>query len=527
MNLFENKKLLTIDDEEALRRSISIFFEDLGFIVFEADNGRAGVELARLEHPDIVLVDLRMPEMDGLEVIRVLGAEDPDLPVIVVSGTGVLEDAIEAIRQGAVDYITKPVTDMQLLEHTVRKALEKSKLVAENRMYQEHLEELVEKRTAELRQAQKMEAIGTLAGGIAHDFNNVLSGIMGYNELAMLIAKDEKMIANLQGVHKAAERARDLVQQILTFSRKKEQQRTSLQVSMIIKEALNLLRSSIPTSIEIKQNIISSATIMADPSQIHQVIMNLCTNSFQAMEKNGGTMEVSLTERDFAYNDNLEELAIGPGKYLDLMVRDSGLGMDRETRQRIFEPYFTTKETGQGTGLGLAVVHGIVGSYNGQITVDSEPGQGTVFHVYLPIVDKKAAPVQAPTSEDLPLCGNERIMFVDDELILTNVAEFTFTRYGYQINTFNNSQAALEEFCNHPDSYDLLITDITMPHMTGDILAAKILTIRPELPVIVCSGYSEELTKEKAQLKGIREYVDKPLVMTSILKKIRAIFNDK
>ncbi len=527
MNILANKKLLTIDDEEALRRSINIFFEDLGCIVFEADNGRAGVELVRREHPDVVLVDLRMPQMDGLEVIKILSEEFPDLPVIVVSGTGVMEDAIEAIREGAVDYITKPITDMQFLKHTVSKTLEKAELLANNLMYQEHLEELVEKRTAELRQAQKMEAIGTLAGGIAHDFNNILSGIMGFNELAMLIAKDENLLEYLRRVHQGAERARNLVHQILTFSKKNKSQTIPLQVSMIIKEALTLLRSSIPTTIEIKENIISNATIMADPSQVHQVIMNLCTNSFQAMEKKGGIMEVSLTEHDFNHDDDLAGLAITPGKYLDLMVRDNGLGMDTETRQRIFEPYFTTKINKGGTGLGLAVVHGIVGSYKGKITVQSETDQGTVFHVYLPIVDQKAVPLQNQSIKELSISGNERIIFVDDNLALINLAELAFTHYGYQINTFIDSQDALEEFCHHPDNYDLLITDMTMPRMTGDILAKKFLSIRPDLPVIVCSGYSEEVAKEKAQLDGIREYVDKPFVMTSMLKKVRGIFDNK
>jgi len=525
MNNFKNKKILTIDDEEALRRSFRIFFEDLGFIVFEAHNGKAGIECYLQEQPDIVLVDLRMPEMDGLQVINILAKKDPELPIIVVSGTGILQDAVEAIRAGAIDYITKPLTDMYVLEHVVNKALENSDLIKKNKMYQEHLEELVEKRTSQLRQAQKIEAIGTLAGGIAHDFNNILSGIIGYNELAMAISKNEQVIKYINESQKAADRAKNLVHQILTFSRKKEQSKTPLKVSLLVQEALKLLRSTIPSTIKIQQNIACDANVLADPSQIHQIIMNLCTNSFQAMEKDGGTMQIALTERVFKHENDLPGLTITPGNYIDFMVQDCGIGMDRETITRIFEPYFTTKEIEQGTGLGMAVVHGIVGSYNGQITVESELGKGTVFHVYLPIINKKAVHENPPINIDPFLNGTERIMFVDDETTLTNIAKLTFTDFGYKINTYNNSEDALAEFQTHPDNYDILITDMTMPNITGDILAKKILAIRPDLPIIICSGYSKNLTSEKVKQIGAKDLVSKPIVMSSLIKKIRVIFD--
>jgi len=314
--------------------------------------------------------------MDGLEVIAILSKKMPDLPIIVVSGTGVLEDAIEAIRAGACDYITKPVFDLLALQHTVSQALEKAELLAKNRMYQENLEKLVDERTSELRQAQKMEAMGTLAGGIAHDFNNILTGIMGYNELALMSSTNDKNREYLLESQKAANRAKELVQQILAFSRKKEHEKHPVQISLILKEALKLLRSSIPSSIEIKQDIVSEAKALADPSQVHQVVMNLCTNSFHAMEEHDGILDISLREKHLIAEELPAKSHLKPGDCLELRVEDNGCGMSREVMKRVFEPYFTTKTTGQGTGLGLAVAHGIVGSYQGEITVESEVGKG-------------------------------------------------------------------------------------------------------------------------------------------------------
>ena len=521
MKDFTGKKLLTIDDEDSLRRSIRMFFEDSGFVVFEAANGREGVRVAEEELPDVVLVDLRMPEMDGLEVIEILNEKMPDLPVIVVSGTGVLEDAIEAIRAGACDYITKPVTDLLALEHTVGKALENAALIAENHMYQEHLEELVEKRTAELRHAQKMEAMGTLAGGIAHDFNNILTGIIGYNELALMSCTNDKNREYLLESQKAAYRAKELVQQILTFSRKKEHEKHPVQISLILKEALKLLRSSIPSSIEIKHEIVSGAKALADPSQVHQVIMNLCTNSFHAMEEKGGTLDISLKEKEITPGELSAESPLTPGKYLVLRVADTGQGMSREVMERVFEPYFTTKETGRGTGLGLAVVHGIVGSSEGDITVASEVGKGTVFQVFLPVVEGQPTfmPVAAPV--DIPLSGSERILFIDDEKEILDIAEQAFFQFGYRIDTFADPVRAVEEFTKNPHQYDLVITDMTMPGMTGDAVIAKVLAIRPDIPVFLCSGYAETVIREKVSLAGVRKVINKPLELKALLTIVR------
>ena len=519
------KKLLTIDDEASLRRSFRLFFEDSGFIVFEAENGKEGLRVVEEQHPDIVLVDLRMPEMDGLEVIALLLQKMPDLPIIVVSGTGILEDAIEAIRVGACDYITKPVTDLLALEHTVNKALEKADLLAENKMYQEHLEELVESRTAELRQAQKMEAMGTLAGGIAHDFNNILTGIMGYNELALIACTNDKNREYLLESIKAANRARELVQQILTFSRKKEHEKYPVQISLIVKEALKLLRSSIPSSIVIKQNIVSMRMALADPSHVHQIVMNLCTNSFHAMEDKAGVLDVSLREKDVTDADITSESSLTPGNYMVLRIADTGSGMSPKVMERVFEPYYTTKESGRGTGLGLAVVHGIVGSYGGDIFVESEVGKGTVFSVYLPVVEGEDVVAPVILNNETSLAGNERILFVDDEIEILNIAEDVFSQFGYHVVTFSDPRMALKEFEDNAAGYDLVITDMTMPGITGDVLIAKLLAIRPDIPIFLCSGYAETIIREKVSLAGVRKVINKPLALKEMLTTVRLEFD--
>ncbi len=407
------------------------------------------------------------------------------------------------------------------------KALEKGELIRENRMYQHQLEQLVEERTSELRQAQKMEAMGTLAGGIAHDFNNILSGILGYNELAQMCCTTPKHLGYLKEVEKAGNRAKALIQQILTFSRKQETNTHPIQIAPILKEALKLLRSSLPSSIEIRQDITSQAYILADPSQIHQIIMNLCTNSFHAMEKNGGVLEISLREQHSTPQKELmpNNSNNTPRTFLVLEVSDSGQGMDTETIKRIFEPYYTTKETGRGTGLGLAVVHGIVGSYGGEITVSSTPGQGSTFRITIPTTDNTGANSSAISPLETPLSGTERILFVDDEIMLIGLADLAFSQFGYHIKTFTDPLAALEEFRKNPKNYDLIITDMTMPGITGDKLVVEIHRIRPDIPIFICSGYAETAIREKNIIQGVSKYIHKPLVMTEILAEVRQLFD--
>ncbi len=373
----------------------------------------------------------------------------------------------------------------------------------------------------QLRHSQKMESIGTLAGGIAHDFNNILSAIFGYTELAIRESADPKNLKeDLDQILVAARRAKELVQQILAFSRKTEQQKQPLRIALIVKEALKMLRSSIPTSIELRQNINSEGTVLADSSQIHQIIMNLCTNAYHAMQETGGILAVSLKEIELREGDDVYGELV-PGRYLQFKVSDTGCGISPEIQGKIFEPYFTTKKTGKGTGLGLAVVHGIIKSYHGHIAVYSEQGQGTTFHIYLPLIEETVA--EPPETEALTdLTGkNERILFVDDEVQIRESSDKLFSMYGYQVTTCMDGAQALEEFKNSPDQFDLVITDMTMPYMNGAELSQKILAIRPDMPIIICSGQSDLINKEKALAMGIYDYLNKPLIKHDLLTVIR------
>ena len=381
-----------------------------------------------------------------------------------------------------------------------------------------------------LRQAQKMEAIGTLAGGIAHDFNNILSAILGYTQLAQMDINSnnsERLAGDIDGVYRGAIRASDLVKQILTFSRKTEEERQPLQISLIVKEALKLLRSSIPTTIEIKQNIKARGTVMADPTQIHQVMMNLCTNAYHAMRETGGTLTVSLKEVEIIEDDCFLELELTPGKYLQLEVGDTGCGIEKKTIEKIFDPYFTTKKKGEGTGLGLAVVHGIIKSYGGHIKVYSELGKGTTFHIYLPEVQEEPGEYK-PVPKKEPLeGGNERIMIVDDEQAIININKEALTHHGYTVTAFPDGVQALQEFRKHPDRYDLVITDMAMPYMEGTELAQKLMEIRPNIPIILSSGYSEMLNKAKIEAMGIKEFIRKPVVLSNLLRTTRKVLDMK
>jgi PAS domain S-box-containing protein len=381
---------------------------------------------------------------------------------------------------------------------------------------------------ARLQQAQKMEAIGKLAGGIAHDFNNVLTPIVGYTELTMSSLPESSQVREyLREVLNAAMRARDLVQQILAFSRKSEQELKPLKVQPLVQEALKLLRASLPATIRIDQNIDRECgVILADPTRIHQIIMNLCTNAYHAMREKGGVLEVSLAEINVSFDALTSDSGLEPGPYLRLSVSDNGHGMDRSIMERIFDPYFTTKAPGEGTGMGLSVVHGIVKSYGGDIRVYSESGKGTTFHVHLPIIKTDLFTIETLSSE-LTAKGYERILLVDDEKPIARSVQKMLEHLGYSVTAQNGSVEALEVFRIHPGKFDLVITDQTMPDMTGAQLAQKLLDIRPDIPIILCTGFSEVITEERAKGIGIREYVMKPVVMSEISKTIRKVLDSR
>ncbi|NTV13247.1 MAG: response regulator [Desulfobulbaceae bacterium] len=383
------------------------------------------------------------------------------------------------------------------------------------------LAELKEARQIQVEQ-QKRECIGTLAGGIAHDFNNILGAIIGFTDLALLKDKnDETWRSYLQEVRKAADRATMLVRQILTFSRKQQQEKAPVQISLIVKEALKLLRASIPATIEIRQNIDSPAMIMADPTQIHQVVMNLCTNAYQAMLARGGVLAVTMQEMAIESAAMSNGLMLPPGRYLVLSVSDTGPGMNPETMARIFDPYFTTKPHGKGTGLGLAVVKGIVEGHNGRIKVESEPERGATFQVYLPVHVFAELPEVTDEAAHLTLAtGQGRVMVVDDESSLRELLTRVLTEVGYQVEAFSNGLEAWQTLSQSPSDWDLLITDQTMPEMTGEQLAFNALTLRPDLPVIICSGYSATLNVEQVKKAGVFAYLDKPLEIHALLAQV-------
>ncbi|PIE61459.1 MAG: histidine kinase [Desulfobacterales bacterium] len=810
-------KVLVVDDEQAIRQSFSYYLEDQGYEVITAENGRVGLELMVSEQPDLALLDLRMPEMDGLELIQQSKKVLPNTPMIVISGANRIGDVVSSLKYGGWDYIEKPVQDLSILGYAVKKALEKARLIRENMEYQAKLEQMVQERTKELetvnanlshintrlrkivkttqgmtccqeitqlsekilkefashmgasggslylledgclklkhvldpghaspvidfpldentvigkvmktgqpvlvrdinkmpeltpsswdgygdgsalvfpimdhsgvpvggitlhskneapfveqdkeigsilasyscetlkavqafeavkkseqqyrtlfeksndaifvvdrhsgqyidanraaeemlgrplrdlkqryvfdaisnytdftssigdtavdlgilefqrpnetirsaqvscipfdmqtficiarditqdlemekqlQQSQKMEAIGTLAGGIAHDFNNILSGIFGYAQLAeMNIRNPDALKQNLEQLFKGAQRAGDLVQQILTFSRQTEHKLKPLKIYLIVKETVKFLRSTIPASIEIREEVSSKSIAMADTTQIHQVIMNLCANASHAMSGAfGGVLTISLD--DVALKADEIPNGCNPGTYIRLKIQDTGIGIPSDILNRIFDPYFTTKEIGQGTGLGLAVVGGIVKKHAGFITVESTEGEGAAFSVFFPVpneISYRSFGGNGSRIADNDVAeGSERIMLVEDESTILEAQRGILEQLGYKVSSYKDGKAALAAFEVDPDRYDLVITDMTMPRMNGDELSRSILSIRKEVPIILCTGYHETYTKETAFAEGIWEYLQKPVTGKELARVIRAAF---
>jgi len=375
---------------------------------------------------------------------------------------------------------------------------------------------------AQLIQSEKMEAIGTLAGGIAHDFNNILFSIIGFTEMTMDdIEKGSPAESNLKQVHKAGQRAGDLVKQILTFSREDAQEQKPFQAKYVVKEALKFLRASLPSTIEIAQDIQSDWLLMGDSTQIHQVLMNLCTNAGHAMEEKGGVLDVALMDTELDSGFTATHQGLKPGPFLKITVTDTGYGMKPHVLDRIFEPFFTTRPPGEGTGLGLSVVHGIVNSHGGGIYAYSEPGKGSTFHVYLPAIKsewEEESELEKPVSG-----GTERILFVDDEPMLADLGEKALKSLGYEVTARTSSIDALALFQKQPDQFDLVITDMTMPHMTGDSLARAMIKIRPDIPIILCSGYSQQISEESAKRIGFRAFVMKPILRRTLAETVREV----
>jgi PAS domain S-box-containing protein len=379
----------------------------------------------------------------------------------------------------------------------------------------------------QLEKSQRMEAIGTLAGGIAHDFNNILSSIFGYTQLAeMTLDTPEKAKKHIAQVVKGAQRAAGLVQQILTFSRQTDVKKHPLKIHLVIKETLKLLRSSIPTTIDIQVNILSKSMVMADPTQMHQVIMNLCTNAYHSMLETGGSLTVQLQDIGLAERDDQPVLLPMSCPYLKMSVKDTGHGMDPNTLEKAFDPYFTTKEVGRGTGFGLALVHAIVEEHEGIIHVESQPGVGSNFLIYLPVVERDpCATHQTEKAMDDPRGGKETIMVVDDDEDIRMLTTDLLESSGYTVQSFKNGEEAFVHFQQNTDRFDLIITDMTMPRMTGYELAKKVLAIRKELPILLCTGYSENISKTRALEMGICRYLQKPLQNKELLFTVREVLD--
>lgn len=374
---------------------------------------------------------------------------------------------------------------------------------------------------AQLRQADKLKTIGTLAGGIAHDFNNILTPIIGYSHMALSELEEESQVhSDIERVVKGADRAKELINQILTFSRRGESEMAPVRLDSIVKEALNLIMVSSAAGIEIQADIHPNCPlVMGDHSQLDQVVMNLCTNALNAMEKTGGILDVTLEPFEVDSKFTKHRANDFRGKYLKLRIQDTGAGMDAETMERIFEPFYTTREVGEGTGMGLATVHGIITGHGGEIFVDSQLGKGTSFDIYLPQTSVEAIELE---EADLTIPeGSESILFVDDEREIGDMARQMLERAGYSVTTETDSQEALQVFQDRPEGFDIVITDQAMPKLYGVKLAEEILKVRPGIPIILISGFADTITLESVQEMGIRDYIMKPLVGPELAQAVR------
>lgn len=468
-----------------------------------------GVTLDDVNHPDFDFIELVAPESRSLieerERKRAQGEPvPPRYEFVALSRDGRELEVETSISE--VEYMGGIAIQGVVRDVTERRSLER-----------------------QLRQAQKIEAISRLAGGIAHDFNNILAIIRGYSELSLDdLEEGSTLHRNLHHILDASDRAKELVNQILTFSRQREEDRQAVNVPGIIREVLNILRPSIPGNIEVRENIDEEkGMIMADPTQIRRVMTNLCANASQAMQENGGVLDISLKRVELpigggAVSKELKDLP--PGSYLRLSVTDTGPGIAEDIADRIFDPYFTTRITGDGSGMGLAVILGIIKNYGGDIEVKSESGKGASFHLYLPLVTETAV---AGKGVEQVQKGKERILFVDDEEMLVYMQQEILERLGYDVVAVSNSSEALDIFKEDPEIFDLVITDQSMPGMTGIRLAKELMKIKPEIPIILCTGFSESVTRQDALASGIKEFIMKPVIKREIAGVIRKVLNRK
>jgi len=500
-----NKEILIVEDDSFIARETKIRVENLGYNVSGIlPSGEEAVEKVDIDQPDLILMDIKLKgQIDGVEAAKQIKMKY-NIPIVYVTAFAD-KDLLERVKTtGPYGYITKPYGEAEL--HTA----------IEIAFYKQEME-------AKLLQDQKLKSIGILAGGIAHDFNNILYPIIGFTQLSIdELPKTHPVQENLSDILDGAMRAKEIVKRILLFSRQTDQELNPITLGPVIEETLILLRATIPKNIEIKHDFHGVEDyVLCDATEIHEIVMNLCTNAYHAMEDEGGIININLQKSEPDPHMNLPI-----GEYLCLSVRDNGIGIAEELKNNIFEPYFTTKEVGKGTGLGLSLVHGIVLSYMGGISVTSSPDNGSVFNVFLPVATKVGAD-RVQDESPIVMRGTEKILMVDDEKAIVKLGIRIFERLGYDITGEQDSSQALDIFKSKPEDFDLVITDMAMPGMIGTQLAQAILEIRPNIPIIICSGYSKKLDDEKAKGLNIKAFIDKPIDIEELINKVREIFDQR
>ncbi|GBC61937.1 hypothetical protein DENIS_2899 [Desulfonema ishimotonii] len=524
------ENILIVDDTPANLRLLSEMLSVRGYRVRPVLDGQMALSSVQAFLPDLILLDIKMSGMSGYEVCEALktNRRTSDIPIIFISAVGEMADKVRAFSLGGVDYITKPFQSEEVIAR-IETHLKLRRLQLSLQEKNEQLRHEMagrEQMEARLRCVHKMESIGTLTGGIAHDFNNILGVIVGNAELALDdVPEWSPAYLNLQEVVAASLRAKEVIRKLLSFSRHSNSERKRIRLGDVIRESMPLIRSSVAGQIDLQLSIPDEAFhMLADTGQIHQLLINLCNNAGYAMREKGGVLEIGV-----GYAEADEEKArqfhhLSPGRYVRLTVRDTGCGIDPEIEDRIFDPYFTTQDIGQGSGMGLAVVHGIVRGHNGEILVRSRLGQGSTFEAYFPEAESEAS--AEPENDPALLMGEERILLVDDEPSIVDIGCQRLKRMGYQVSGHTDPTEALALFRTEPDQFDLLITDLVMPQMSGDMLVKEMGVVRPGFPVILCTGYIERMTEEKIRRLGVCRCIRKPVDKYEFLFTVRQVLDE-